>query len=573
MAFKHVNPENEYLSHYRAACPRHSATFELMISEDDKRHLFALNDRVRRAGNAVTGTMQKRIDQMRRTKAHRKLRKDYAWKTEHMKKLNPDSAEYKTLADGRKKTAQAMSAMQKDFGITHEDVRKLMMQEAKEFNIPSVIASTRGDDIWRGIEKVLFGEGKSLRFRKRGDLPVMRAREIGRIIVLKVDKTEERLVVCMQGYPAMPLIVRPKDRWLQDEYNAILDFMEHPEQETKKARQYEKNGPLEPVFRPCYCSIRCEVIRGKLRCYVQILVSANPMPKFDRFGRPRHAPGKGRVGCDIGTQSAAVVSEGTAELVNLGERVPGAYEKNSERKNFLLRKMDNSRRVNNPERYNPDGTYRKGSHGPWVFSRQYRKYQAELHEINRKESLTRRYANRELANHLRSLGDELITEPSNTAALAKRSGRPAERSDRTITVQKKDGTRQVVRKYRRKKRFGASVARRSPAAFQKELKKKFGAGYHETPKMTYRASQYDFMLDDYIKKKLSQRWHILPDQRAVQRDLMAAFLLYCADEHFETIDRSRCIREFENFWESHQNCIRQIVENHFHICNSGINAA
>ena len=48
---------------------------------------------------------------------------------------------------------------------------------------------------------------------------------------------------------------------------------------------------------------------------------------------------------------------------------------------------------------------------------------------------------------------------------------------------------------------------------------------------------------------------------------------YCADEHFETIDRSRCIREFENFWESHQNCIRQIVENHLHICNSGINAA
>jgi len=217
MAFKHVNPENEYLARYRAACPRHSVTFELKISEDDKRHLFALNDRVRRAGNAVTGTMQKRIDQMRRTRAHRKLCRDYAWKTEHMKKLNPDSAEYKTLADGRKKTAQAMSAMQRDFEITHEDVRKLMMQAAKEYNIPSVIASTRGDDIWRGIEKVLFAEGKSLRFRKRGDLPVMRAREIGRIIVLKVDKREERLVVCMQGYPAMPLYVRPKDRWLRDE--------------------------------------------------------------------------------------------------------------------------------------------------------------------------------------------------------------------------------------------------------------------------------------------------------------------------------------------------------------------
>jgi hypothetical protein len=32
MAFKHVNPENEYLARYRAACPRHSVTFELKIS-------------------------------------------------------------------------------------------------------------------------------------------------------------------------------------------------------------------------------------------------------------------------------------------------------------------------------------------------------------------------------------------------------------------------------------------------------------------------------------------------------------------------------------------------------------
>ena len=545
MAIKHVRPENKFLFNYRSACPRHAVTFELVTSEDTKRHLFSLNDKVRKAGNEVTGIMQKRIDQMRRTKDHRRLRRDYAWKTEHMKKLNPASAEYQALDGKRKETAKAMSAMQKKFGITHDDVRKLMQQAEKDYSIPSVIASTRGDDIWNGIEKVLFAEGKSLHFRKRGDLPVMRAREIGRIIVLKVDDKEERLVVCMQGFPAMPAAVPAKDRYLQDEYNAILDFMENPEQEMEKAQQYAKTQKAEPVFRPAYCSIRCVEIRGKLRCYVQIMVCADPMRKVDRFGRRRHVPGKGRVGCDIGTQSAAVVSRGAVELVNLGERVSGSCVKNLARKKFLLRKLDASRRVNNPDRFRPDGTYRTGTHGAWILSRQYRRYRAELHEITRKESLTRLYANRELANHLRSLGDELITEPSN-------------------------GTQQTVNKCKRKKRFGASVARRSPAAFQRELKKKFGSGYHEVPQMTYRASQYDFMLDKYIKKKLSQRWHILPDQRKVQRDLMSAFLLFCADDPVKSIDRSRCIREFESFWKLHQNCIRQIRERHLPVCNSGI---
>jgi hypothetical protein len=42
MAYKHVNPENEYLFRYRAVCPRHAVTFELAVNEDTRRRLFAL---------------------------------------------------------------------------------------------------------------------------------------------------------------------------------------------------------------------------------------------------------------------------------------------------------------------------------------------------------------------------------------------------------------------------------------------------------------------------------------------------------------------------------------------------
>ena len=406
----------------------------------------------------------------------------------------------------------------------------------------------------------------------------MHAKQIDRTFVLKVDKGIERLVVqikTVEGLRPLPFLVPEKDYFLVDEYNAILDYMEHDGDmlEKEAVARTEATKEVVSVFRPCYCAIRCQKIRGRLHCYVQITVAADPMPKYDRYGRRRHELGKGRVGCDIGTQSVAACADKAVDLFNLGERNQDALRKDRMRKAFLLQKMDASRRKTNPDRYNKDGTYKKGSHGPWVRSKKYRKYKAELREIDRKEAATRMYANRENANYLRSLGDILITEPSNTKALAKRSQKKAERQDKESVIQKKDGAEKVVRKFKRKKRFGKSVGSRSPGQFQAELKKKFGSGYHEVPIATYRASQYDFQLDDYIRKKLSERWHNLPDGRKVQRDLMSSFLMYCADDEIQHIDRSRCLAKFEEFWKMHQACIERIVTKHLRICNSGITAA
>lgn len=61
----------------------------------------------------------------------------------------------------------------------------------------------------------------------------------------------------------------------------------------------------------------------------------------------------------------------------------------------------------------------------------------------------------------------------------------------------------------------------------------------------YRASQYDHIADDYIKKKLSGRMYHLADGTLVQRDWYSSFLLYCYDYVTKNIDRDRCISEFE----------------------------
>ena len=533
---------------------------------------------------------------MKRTKKYRALQKDYKWKAEHMDAMekkfkdskdakegmafedSKDYPAYQKLESEKKKTGKAMSEMQKEYKVTPGDLEASLITASKNYGFPYAVAQTRSDDIWVGVEKILYQGAKDLHFRKFEDFPTMRAKLINKTFVLKVDKETERLVISIdflgKGY-VFPLIVPEKDYFLIDEYNAILDYMEHDGimQEKEAVAHMEATEEVAPVFRPCYCAIRCQKIRGRLRCYVQITVAADPLPKYDRYGRRRHELGKGRVGCDIGTQSVAACADKAVDLFNLGERNQDALQKDRMRKAFLLRKMDASRRKTNPDRFNKDGTYKKGSSGPWVLSNKYRKYRAELREIDRKEAATRLYANRENANYLRSLGDVLITEPSNTKALAKRSQKKTERQEKESVIKKKDGTERVIHKCKRKKRFGKSVGSRSPGQFKAELKKKFGSGYHEVPIATYRASQYDFILDDYIKKKLSERWHHLPDGRKVQRDLMSAFLLYCADEDIQQIDRDRCIEKFEEFWKMHQACIERIVNKHLRICNSGIKAA
>lgn len=570
-SFGRVREENKIRSRYREACERHVVSFELDIPEDEKRKLFALNELVRKAGNDITGAMKRRICQLQRTKTYRALQKDYGWHSEHMAGLNKDSAEYKRLAKERRHTAARMNGMQKQFGITQTDVFALAAQVSKDCGIPSVLARTRAEDIWKGIEKILFSDGKALHFRKRGDLPAMRAKEAGRIIIPKMNAAGE-LVITMSGFEPMPLLISKKDRFLQEEYTALLRFMEHPEQEAEAVQHMEKTGEVLPVFRPCYCAIQCAEIRNRLRCFVQITVAAPSIPKKDRYGRPRLIPGKGRVANDIGTQSVAVVSEDSVELVNLGERVNGSADSCVPRKKHLLRGMDRSRKATNPDRFHPDGTYKRGSHDRWKKSKHYFRMERELKELYRREAATRLYANRELANHMRSLGDVLITEPSNSKALAKRS-KKAERQENASVVRKENGTTQTVHKYKKKKRFGASIGRRSPAGYQAELKKKFGDGYREVPGRTYRASQYDFELDRYLRKKLSDRWHTLPDGKKVQRDLMSAFLLYCADGEIQAIDRKACFREFDRFYEKHQECVNDIRKNHLKIKNSGIKAA
>ena len=136
-----------------------------------------------------------------------------------------------------------------------------------------------------------------------------------------------------------------------------------------------------------------------------------------------------------------------------------------------------------------------------------------------------------------------------------------------VTVNEKTG------KFNKRKRFGKSILNRSPGYFVSQLKKKFAetdGTIYEVNNWTFKASQYDHLLNDCNKKQLSQRWHVFENGTKVQRDLYSAFLLYCAESNLKQPNHKMCLKEFEVFYRSHEKCIKWIKENKLKIKNSGI---
>ena len=80
--------------------------------------------------------------------------------------------------------------------------------------------------------------------------------------------------------------------------------------------------------------------------------------------------------------------------------------------------------------------------------------------------------------------------------------------------------------------------------------------YQETDKWKYKASQYNHVLDDYIKTALSERFKNI-GAITVQRDLYSAFLQSCMDT-VEKPDRKKCIQLFDNFVKMQNDLITEM---------------
>ena len=527
------------LKKFHKLSDRHILVAETDMSYPDVQKVVHFSDRIRKAGNELVGVMKKNYEQLMRTKKYRKLLQLYG-STEDKKK--------------RKTYAGQLNEMQEQYNVTWDFCRASMIPIGKKYGIDAIFALTKAEDVWRGVEKCLYGNGRMLHFSKYGDFPCIRAKQINRGIPMSVknDELQFKLGKLVFG-------IQVKDQFQTDEVNAVLDYLAQPEIiDDKAVKILQDEACCISTYRPCYATLVPKFIRGKYRVYLHLVIEGKAKPKYDSSGNPRHKYGRGVVGADIGTQTVAYTSDTEAGLKNLSER-GNSIQKSERLERLYYRAMDRSRRATNPENYNTDGTIKKGKK-KWTYSRHYKKLKAKHAELCRINATNRRLAINEDVNHLRSIGDVFITETKNAAKLMKRA--------KETTVNNKG-------KINRKKRFGKSVKNRCPGGFQAAVENKFktsGGTYIEVPN-NYRASQYDHTADDYIKKKLSDRMYKLTDGTPVQRDWYSSFLLYCYNYRTNDIDKKKCAAEFKKCYSMEKDFIEWIKENKIKVLNSGIKTA
>lgn len=123
-----------------------------------------------------------------------------------------------------------------------------------------------------------------------------------------------------------------------------------------------------------------------------------------------------------------------------------------------------------------------------------------------------------------------------------------------MTKKAKEAKKNARGKNLSRKRFGKSIANKAPALFVEILEKallKQGGQLIRIKTWEAKASQFNHMTGRYTKKKLSQRWNIMPDGSKVQRDLYSAFLIRHTNADLKSFNQTQCEKDFPSFRKLH----------------------
>lgn len=437
--------------------------------------------------NSLVNITQKRYTEMIKTKKYRNL----------LSQLSGDKTKDKSIW-------KQIKEIRKQYGMSeysfYKDVQKLQHHFSE--NIDSFTAQKIVSTLWSAYEKLFFGNGNKIHYKKYSTLNSLEGKSNSTGIRFKDD------AILWNGLK-MPVVI---------DYD-----------------NYYENQALKSEI--VYCRIIRKFVRNKYKYYVQIVFKGTPPIKVDNeTGEVKHYIGDGDVGIDIGTSTIAYSSATDVKILELANKVQDIEDEKRE----LLRKMDRSRRVTNPNNYNEDGAVQKQGNKKmvWNKSNHYIKYQNKLKELYRKQSDVRKYQHECLANQIISLGDTIYVEKMNFSGLAKKSTK-TEKNDKG--------------RFKRKKRFGKSIANRAPSMLLSIIDRKlsyYGKRLIKIDTWSAKASQFNHFDGTYNKKMLSQRWNDFNGIK-VQRDLYSAFLIMNTVYDLKSFDIDKCNERFENFHKLH----------------------
>lgn len=492
----------------------HTIRFNLETTAYDEQIMEKRFRALSHVHNVMVKHAKKLLKQLRFHKEYQNLRRQYVALGQNQE-LSPAEAKQK------KQLSAAMKEIRSGMGLSDAGFQAYLKVCGRQFSkcLSSQQVQKEASRVWAGTQKVLFGDGKEIRFKKYMDFNTI----AGKTNTNGVKFDKDTLSISWLG---LSIPCRQPRKASDAAYT--VESLDH---------------------KVSYCEVVRKMLPNGWRYYVIVYLDGDApvkhrKPVLRHAGRREDSAVKNRMGIDPGVSTIAGVSGTTAVL----EELAPECKRYAKELTALQAKMDRSRRAMNPDKYDRDGRDKKGCKGKWVYSNTYIKDYRRLKSLFRQKAAYTKQSHEELANRLLEGSLYFIVEDMSYKSLQKRS-KKTERQERASDVAQKDGTTKSIHKYKRKKRFGKSLNNRAPAMFLSILEKKaltLGGSFVKVDTRSYKASQYDHTTDSYGKIPLSQRSKKIGG-REVQRDLYSAFLICNSNDTYDHPDRARCIDSFETF--------------------------
>ena len=505
--------------------------------------------------NIVVSEGKKRLRMLKRDKEYKNAKRTYGYtmelitkwtatvsKIEKIERSKRTPEQKKTLPFLRKKikdatvkhkeAANTLNTLIETYELTEASLQAYAVVGRKNFKkyLSSHQAQEIASRVYQGVEKVLYGNGEDIHFKKRDELHTIASKSFSGIRYYDVYHT---------SYYKKRVVPR---------HAAEIEYM---------GRQIEVDIPSDDPYvqeslqhEIKYVQIERKYYPSGWKYYVILYLEGDAPKKITK--------GKGMSGVDPGVSSIAMAGEEGVLLEEIAPRVKW-YNAQIEK---LQVKIDKSMRGSNPGNYNTDGTVKKGKH-EWVYTKACQRYKRKLKTLYRKKAEYIKMCEFILANKIIEKSGIIRIEKMNYKALAKRAKGPAVRSEKASVVKDKDGNEKEVHKFKKKKRLGKSINDRAPAQMVSILKTKaslYDVPVEEIKTSSFKASQYHHDTDTYIKPQLSERYKDIAGRR-VQRDLYSAFLIWHSNETLDAPDRESCKRDFYRFANLQDDLILEMIRN------------
>lgn len=494
----------------RSQTPSFVVKVKLHLQDNVKKYL---NKSFHIADSAYNETLSfglKRFSAMKKNERYQELlerRREVVKTQENIKKKNKEEA--KQIKTQLKEINEELGKIQIDYGLTKYQLSSWILERRKQTEAYQHLNSGElqviSDNAYNTLTQVIFYKTKpeKLKFRSKYSLEhSFRNRE---------NSTGTRLVESKKTGVAYRLYIHKRYTFIDIPMNA---FTEYQQVQLLRADKIK------------YVQIVSKTIRGKQVFYLQIVCQGIPVSKIQK--------GEGVTGIDPGISTVAYVSKDSCELVDL---VPKDFARKERLIQNLSRKIERSRRVNNPEAYNENGTRKKDVRLK-PLSKRAKRLAIRRQTAYRKLTEERRKRQGKLVNHIVSQSSVIKIEDLDVKSLQKRK--------REIRINPKTG-----RPFS-KKRYGKAIFKAAPGYFRTLLLQRANSTGCKvdiiSPKKT-KPSQYNHITGEFNKKELKTRIYNLTNEITdVQRDLYSAFLIaHIENDKYLTEELEE---NFENFYEN-----------------------